>query len=408
MAVELHKHQQKAVEELKNGCILNGAVGTGKTHTALAYWFTKVCGGTLPDGGSRHIGEFKTPKDVYVFTTAKKRNDLDWQKVAADFAISPNREDSWGNVKIVVDSWNNITNYVDIKDAFIIADEQRLVGSGAWVKAFLKMAKNNEWIMLSATPGDHYMDYCPVFIANGFFKNKTEFNDKHVIWQFGSKFPKIKGYQNTGVLEKMRRDITVEMPFTRHTVRHLKNVIVDHDKELMLQVEKKRWHIYEERPIRDVGELFRVMRKLVNSNVSRIAAILDIYKKHKRLIIFYNFNFELEMLRTLGPHLDIPLAEWNGQKHQDVPTGDNWIYLVQYTAGSEGWNCIDTDATIFFSLTYSYKHFEQAQGRIDRLNTPYTDLYYYVLRSSAKIDTLINKALVNKQNFNEGQYNAAW
>lgn len=399
--IELAPHQRKAVRELHNGAILKGGVGTGKTRTAMYYYITAVCNGRVSVNGVGDTVAPQRPRDIYVITTAKKRDDLDWEQEAARFGVSTNREISLGGVQIKVDSWNNIENYTGIKHAFFVFDEQRLVGSGAWVKAFYKIAEQNEWIMASATPGDTWMEYIPVFVANGYYKNRTEFIREHVIFKPFSKFPKIDRYVNQGRLIKYRKEILVEMPFKRHTVRHVKPVITEYDRDLMKRAMVDRWHVYEERPIRDIGELFIVMRKIVNSDPDRITKVLEIQKKHPRLIIFYNFNYELENLRTMGEELGIPMREWNGHKHEAIPDSDSWIYLVQYTAGAEGWNCVTTDAMVYFSLNYSWKINEQGKGRIDRMNTPYKDLHYYILRSDSAIDTAITRALAMKQNFNE-------
>ena len=399
--IELAPHQRKAARELHNGAILKGGVGTGKTRTAMYYYFTAVCNGRVSVNGKGDTLAPQRPRDIYVITTAKKRDDLDWEQEAAHFGVSTNREISLGGVQIKVDSWNNIENYAGIKNAFFVFDEQRLVGNGAWVKAFYKIAEQNEWIMASATPGDTWMEYIPVFVANGYYKNRTEFIREHVIFKPFSKFPKIDRYVNQGRLIKYRKELLVEMPFKRHTVRHVKPVITEYDRELMKKAMVDRWHVYEDRPIRDVGELFIVMRKIVNSDPDRITKVLEIFEKHPRLIIFYNFDYELENLRAMGAELEVPMREWNGHKHEAIPDSDSWIYLVQYTAGAEGWNCVTTDATVYFSLNYSWKINEQGKGRIDRMNTLYKDLHYYILRSDSAIDTAITRALAMKQNFNE-------
>lgn len=402
--IELGTHQLKAIEELHNGSVLRGGVGTGKSRTALAYFLTKECGAEIRVNGRGSFTEPLHPRNLFVITTGKKRDSLDWFEEALPFGLGRDQENSLGNIRVTVDSWNNIAKYKGVQNAFFIFDEQRLVGSGTWVKTFINIAKSNRWILLSATPGDTWMDFIPVFIANGFYKNRTEFVRTHVVWNTFSKFPKIDHYVEVLRLVKYRNDILVEMPYTRATVRHDKIYLVDYNKELWDRVVKDRWHIYEDRPIKDVSELFVVMRKLVNTDVSRIGAIMKLLEKHPRLIIFYNFNYELEILRTLMNTLEYTHAEWNGQKHQDLPVGDAWVYLVQYTAGSEGWNCVTTDAVAFWSLNYSYKIMEQGRGRIDRLNTPYTNLYYYLLRSPAPIDMAIAKSLVLKKNFNEKEF----
>ena len=550
MAVQLYPHQQDAVNRLENGKVLWGGVGTGKSITVAAYYMQK-----------------EAPKDVYVITTAKKRDSLDWEKEFVKFGVYKQEDATVAGV-LTVDSWNNIGKYTNVHGAFFVFDEQRLVGSGAWTKAFLHIAKSNNWVLLSATPGDTWLDYIPVFVANGFYKNRTEFKREHVVYNTYSKFPKVDRYIGINKLVRLKNQILVEMPYERHTTRHIQYITVDHDKDLLKRVIIDRWHVYEERPIRDVAEMFMLMRKVVNKNEHRLEQIRCLMKKHPKLIVFYNFNYELEMLRKLADdgnkskkrptmsgsssaetssssltgslnaflpdpeksptndllmdivppgvatepdqfsmtnsesstshqndrlltgiesspsesttesttqttskssfavaewngqkHEAVPatnekddlliqgtpttsvsestedgshsptsstktesrsgtkesglqqpqetssgsfsVAEWNGHKHEPIPETDRWVYLVQYVAGSEGWNCTETDATAFFSLTYSYKNWWQAFGRIDRLNTPFTDLHYYVLKTNSVIDGAILRSLKLKKNFNE-------
>jgi hypothetical protein len=396
--MELYPHQAEALEKIKNGSVLNGDVGSGKTITALAYYVEKVCGGVQD-----RSQPMQTPKDLIVITTAKKRDELDWESEALHFGIFRDPELSYGGKEFIVDSWNNMKKYVDREDAFFIFDEQRLVGSGTWVKTFLKIVKQNQWILLSATPADTWIDYVPLFIAHGFYRNRTDFVEQHVVWTFHGKYRKIRGYFGKKKLEKHRDQILVNMPFDRHTTRHLLEQMVDHDTKMFDLVWKRRWNVYDGVPIIDVAEMHRLGRKVVNSDPSRLDRIEELSGQHPRIVIFYNFDYELELLRTLHSRLDIPVAEWNGHRHEPVPETERWLYLVQYQAGSEGWNCTTTDCIVFYSLTYSHKQFEQAQGRIDRLDTPYTDLLYYVLMSNSKIDLLIWRALQSKKNFHEGR-----
>lgn len=401
MSLEIDEHQLRAVREMHNGCVLKGGVGTGKSRTSLFYYWTRVCGGGVKTNSKGTWSPARTPKDLYIITTAKKRDSLDWQSEFAPFGLSTDGSSVKSDIAVTIDSWNNIETYKDVKNAFFIFDEQRLVGSGAWVKAFLKIAKANEWIVLSATPGDVWLDYAPIFIGNGYYKNRTEFMHRHVVYNNYGGFPKVDHYVEIRLLEKLRDKVLVEMPYARQTVRHVTNVVAKFDQDKYDRVTKDRWHIYEERPIKDVQELFGLMRKVVNTSCDRYGGLMRLMEKHPRLIVFYNFNYELEMLRVLGETTGVAYSEWNGHKHQAIPSTDKWLYLVQYTAGAEGWNCITTDAMVFWSLNYSYKVNEQSKGRIDRMNTPYTDLYYYVFRSNSSIDNAISKSIAQKKSFNE-------
>lgn len=405
MSKLLYDYQLKAVEQMNNGCILCGGVGSGKSRTSLAY-FCKENGADLYSDKPIKMNK---PLDLYIITTARKRDTLEWDGELPIWRMSSHPELSlYKKQKIVIDSWNNIKKYADVKDSFFIFDEQRVIGSGAWVKAFLKIAKSNKWVLLSATPGDSWGDYIPTFIANGFYKNRTQFNDEHIVYKRFSKFPQIDRYINTGRLIRLRNRILVDMDFNRKTVSHHIDVFTDYSKTKYSDVRKNRWNPYKDEPIVNAAELCYTERKVVNSDPSRLDRVLDIFEKHRRVIIFYNFDYELDMLRTMnyyGPeYKDFEIAEWNGHKHQPIPDTKEWVYLVQYNAGAEGWNCIKTDAIIFYSQNYSYKIEEQARGRIDRLNTPFKDLYYYHLKSKSKIDLAISRALAEKKNFNEGKY----
>lgn len=385
---EMAKHQTDALEQLEDGNILWGGVGSGKSRVAVAYYAMT----------EQH-------EDLYVITTAKKRDTLDWQTEAVKFGIGRERNATLHGT-ITVDSWNNLDKYKDVKDAFFVFDEQRLVGSGKWVRAFLKIAKANRWILLSATPGDTWLDYVPVFVANGFYKNRTEFKRDHVVYNTFTKFPKVDRYIGEQKLERLRNQILVHIRYYGQAERVNRDIKVAHDNEAMRRVMKDRWHVYERRPIKDVGEYFRVMRMITNTDPSRFEEVLSLLDKHPKLIIFYNFDYELAMLRALSGSTTV--AEWNGHKHQEIPNKSKWAYLVQYTAGSEGWNCVETDAMCFWSLTYSYKQWEQAHGRIDRMNTPFAKLFYYNLVSSAWIDLAIRRSLQAKKSFSEGAQRGIW
>lgn len=404
MSVKLFDYQMKAVNQMKNGCILCGGVGSGKSLTSIAYYYLQNGGDPVSLTGGDYIPMPDPPRDLYIVTTARKRDTFEWSKELAPFLLSHNEDCNLYSNKVVVDSWNNIKKYDKVYGAFFIFDEQRVVGSGAWVKAFLNIARKNKWVLLSATPGDTWQDYIPVFIANGFYKNKTEFQREHIVFSRFSKFPKVDRYLGTGKLLRLRRSILVNMDFKRETISHHEDTYVKYDISKYKDTSRTRWDPYKDEPIINAGSLCYIWRRIVNSDESRQVALLEIFEKHPKVIIFYNFDYELEILRNIGYGDGVKIAEWNGHKHEPVPKGKSWVYLVQYTAGCEGWNCISTDTIIFYSQNYSYKVMTQAAGRIDRLNTPFTDLYYYHFKSRSGIDLAISKALKEKKNFNESKY----
>lgn len=399
--IKLYDYQLEALDKMRNGCILNGGVGSGKSRTGLAFYF-KQCGGEI--NPEKYVA-MTHPLDLYVITTAKKRDSGEWLGDMVPFLISPESKDTPYKHQVIIDSWNNIGKYSDIQGAFFIFDEDRVTGYGAWVKSFLKIAKNNQWIILSATPGDTYMDYMPVFVANGFYKNKSEFVKEHVIYNSYVRFPQIDRYVGTERLNRLRRRVLVEMNYRPHTTQHHEDIWCDYDVTEYKKLIKDRWNPWEDEPIKNASEFCYSLRRMVNASNSRLLALLDVWEKKRRVIVFYNFDYELEAITGLCEASGIAVGQWNGHKHEEIPSDlDNWMYLVQYNAGSEGWNYIGTDTIVFFSQNYSYKMMVQAAGRIDRQNTPFTDLYYYHFISRSGIDLAIKAALGKKKKFNETKY----
>lgn len=417
-------HQIDAVQRLRNGNILCGGVGSGKSFTALLYFHDVECEAVVWSDGKLR-GPLRSPKPLYIITTARKRDTKEWEAECARFTDF--------DIPITIDSWNNLHKYVEVEGAFFIFDEQRVVGSGSWTKWFQKVTRANRWILLSATPGDTWTDYIPVFVANGFYKNRSAFLRRHAVYsRYCTKYPRIERWLEVGYLESLRRRITVTMEVERNAKQHWLDVICEYDTADYRRVAADRWNIYEDAPIQDAAAACYLMRRVANSGKrmvsfrngyslevdARSAEIFHLWNIRKKLIVFYNYDYELEALReTLdifrretnpGQLVGYAIAEWNGHKHEPIPECDSWIYLVQYAAGAEGWNCVETNAIAFYSQNYSYKTMTQAAGRIDRLNTPFGDLYYYTLKTRAPIDLAIEKALRAKRNFNEKLFIGSW
>lgn len=394
MNTELYPHQVEALQKMHNGCILCGKVGSGKSRTALAYVYICELGGSLRINGEGVFTKPEIPKDIYIITTAKKRDTLEWEEEVAYFCLP-------SSVNVVIDSWNNIQKYKNVTGAVFIFDEQRLVGKGAWVKAFLKIAKGNHWILLSATPGDKWEDYIPVFLANGYYKNRSQFKAEHMVMKPYMKFPVLDHYVGIKRLTFYANQVLVPMNFEHDIIKHHIDILCEYDKANYKRVLKDRWDIYENCPIEESSKLCYLLRRVSNDNPSRYTQLREIMKDHPKAIIFYNFSYELLGLRIFFKDSGYEIGEWNGEKHTPIPEGDKWVYLCQYSAASEGWNAITTDTMIFFSQNYSYKITEQAAGRIDRLNTPFKELYYFYFKSMSPIDIAIRRALKLKQSFNE-------
>ncbi len=399
--MELDAGQLEAIDRLKSGSILVGKVGSGKSRTGLTYFFCKECGGSVCINRKGEYSPMTRPKDLYIITTAKKRDDKEWERELVPFLLVPIDK---APIKITVDSWQNLPKHINAMNSFFIFDEQRLVSYGKWTKSFLRIAKHNHWILLSATPADRWIDLAPVFIANGFYSNITEFRHKHCVYSRYTKFPQISRYIGTGRLRRLKEEIYVELPYKNEREQHHINVLVDYDAYEYKNIMKTRWNPTTNKPVKNVSELCQLLRRVTNSDPSRIEAIQGLLNDYPKTIVFYNFDYELEILRNVASELGIEKAEWNGHMHQPLPTSNRWTYFVQYSAGAEGWNCTTTNVIIFYSQNYSYRTMIQAAGRIDRRDTSYTDLYYYHIKSSSSLDRAIDKALNEKRKFNEGKF----
>ena len=389
MGLDLRPEQIEALSKLESGKVLCGSVGTGKSRVALGWFWREIESGV---------------KDLYIVTTARKRDGLEWNKELALLGLQNGVQSLPGGIlRVFIDSWQNIAKYDSVKDAIFILDEQRLVGSGAWVKAFYKIAKRNKWILLSATPGDTWLDYIPVFVANGFYKNKSEFTQIHVYWKRWVKYPVVEKYVGTKRLERLRDSILVDIPLQKHTTRVVRERVCSFDVVEYKRIMKTRRGV-DGKPYPNASALVQAARKVVNSDSSRLSELYSIMNEHRKCIVFYNYNYELELLEGFLASVDWTWACWNGRTHDPLPEGHDWVYLVQYTAGAEGWNCTTCDTIVFYSATYSYKVYEQSMGRIDRMNTPFERLYYYNLTSKSPVDLAVTRALKAKKTFSEGRF----
>lgn len=375
--IRLMPHQEKAVRKLHSGSILLGGVGTGKTITSLEF-----------------VKRNYKDKKIYVITTPAKRDEQDWESEAKLLGMELER----------VDSWNNIQKYLKVNDAFFIFDEHKLSGYGAWSLSFIKIARMNDWILLSATPGDVWSDYIPVFLANNFYRNKTDFVHQHIVYDAYVNFPKIKYYVNEHKLFKLRQLILVYMAPEQHYVQRKEIMIhCDYNRDDYRRVMKERWNIYKEEPIKNASEYCRVLRRIAVSDPSRVRALRHLLNDNDKAIIFYQYNYEKDIILDLCKEMGLNTYQRNKLVHDPVPKGDKWVYVVNYY-NAEAWNCIETNNIIFFSINYSYKTMEQARGRIDRINTPYRQLNYYTLKSSSHIEEAMYMAVLKKQKFNEESF----
>lgn len=376
MAVTFKDYQKRAINQMHNGCILCGGVGAGKSLTSLGY-IDKV----YPSG------------TVYIITPARKRNTGEW--------FDDIRKNDMDETRFVVDSWNNLSKYKDVKDAFFLFDEQKVSGKGTWAKSLIRIAKSNQWILLSATPGDTYDDYATVLIANGFVRNRTTWYDEYCVTK-SQPFFHIVDHKNKDVIDMMIRRIFIKMDYQSDKKR-IERVIpiqarsAGEEKEILMTHKAPGAQM----PFTTFAAAIAYVRMNCYDKSKKTEALRKIIEKHKKIIVFYNFLSEKLEIERAAIDANVTINFYNGQRHDPIPDTDEWVYGVQYNSGAEAWNCITTNAMVFYSPNYSYKTMEQAHGRIDRVNSPYECLYYYMLLNELNIDNKVMNALSSKKDFNE-------
>ena len=249
-------------------------------------------------------------KDLYIITTARKRDTLEWEQETIPFGLNKESDEKRNYISnYYVDSWNNIKKYENVSGAFFIFDEQRVVGYGSWSKSFLKITRHNDWILLSATPGDCWSDYIPVFMANGFYRTKTEFIEEHVKYKPFMPYPMIDRYVNTRKLEYLKQKILVDMDYHSPASEIFIEVPVQYDRETYMNIVRRRWDPFKNEPILNSSEYCALLRKVINSDKSRLEAVIGLCERHDKIIIFYNFDYELELLHHLLEENNIHYSE---------------------------------------------------------------------------------------------------
>lgn len=399
--VNLRQFQHECVQALRSGKVLAAGVGAGKSIMALYWYVTKCCTVRTSHNANGELFQIMPGSpDLVIITTAKKRDNHEWDDELYRYALHQGENSKkMGRVHVTIDSWNNITKYVDTSAVFIF-DEQRAIGSGAWSKAFVRIARRNPWVMLSATPADTWSDWCPIFVADGFYRNRTEFFRRHAVYSRYTKYPRIDRWIDEDYLNRCRDRVLVTCEVPRETERVVHQLTCAYDKETVRKAMKTRWNPETEEPFLNATELCFYLRRVIDTDPTRLSYAAHVVRDHRKVIIFYTLRAELEQILKLEEVTGVPVYQYNGGRHDDLPQGNSWVYAVQFQAGSEGWNCTSCNTVLYWSLPYSYKQAEQAAGRIDRLDTSYKTLNYYIMRSFAPLDLGIIRALRNKENFN--------
>lgn len=141
-------------------------------------------------------------------------------------------------------------------------------------------------------------------------------------------------------------------------------------------------------------------------NEERYSMIKELLEStNDRMVIFYNFNAELEQLKVICEELDKPISQVNGSVKDldNFENIDNTVLLVQYQAGAMGLNLQKANKIIYFSLTESSDLFEQSKKRIHRIGTT-QPCFYYILMCENSVEEDIYKSLLLKQDYNDALF----
>ena len=146
------------------------------------------------------------------------------------------------------------------------------------------------------------------------------------------------------------------------------------------------------------------LRKLCGEyNKEKLQAFEDLISSTQdRLLVFYNFNNELEILKNIAIKLEKPISEFNGEVKNlsNYENEENSVTFIQYQAGSMGLNLQKANKIIYFTLTETSELFEQSKKRIHRIGQEKT-CFYYLLICENSIEESILKSLEIKKDFTD-------
>lgn len=410
--MKLYKFQQDIVNQLHNKyrCAVFSGCGTGKTIICgelLKYHTGKillVCQASKVDDWIEHFTTYYPSVKLFNLRKAQQLEQFNAYQSrcigVVNYDLIYRREINRFNT-LVLDESSEI-KYDNTKKS----------------RTILKMVSpKTSVILLSGTPcGGHYENLYTQAKLLGLGMTKTEYWNRYVNW-YEIPIPgrpysikKVVGYKNVDDLINrlskcgavfVKSEDVLDLPEQTFTVKTV-------DKPIALKRFERDGSVVvygKEYVAANVLVELTASRQLCNSKDKQQAFIDLINSINDRVVVFYNFDSELDTLKTLVK--DRPIAEVNGHTNteQIYHDNDNCVLFVQYQAGARGLNLQDGNKIIYYSLTLSSDLFEQSKKRIHRIGTKYP-CFYWILQTKDSVEESIYKSLNRQEDYNEELFKA--
>ena len=332
---------------------------------------------------------------------------------------------------------------LQLKDFTLILDESSLIQNqkSNRCKFILKMEPENV-ILLSGTPtGGKYENLWSQLQLLGWNISEKVYNTQYVNWKkinIGGMIHKVVDkedpYKNVERLKQKMRDhgavfmkteevfdlpkqnfITVNVPVTKEYKKFKKDHLITIDTMNLCEFkDDSDFHGKDVTPrVELVGDSilsYRLYQRQLCSayNPHKIQAFKDILESTQdRLIVFYNFNCELDQLIRVCESLERPYSLVNGSTKDlsNYEHESNSITLVQYQAGAMGLNLQKANKIVYFSLTEEAELFEQSKKRIHRIGQDKPCFYYILICQNSIEDVEILPTLNIRKNYTDELFN---
>ncbi|CUO59524.1 DEAD/DEAH box helicase [Clostridium paraputrificum] len=283
---------------------------------------------------------------------------------------------------------------LELKDFTLMLDESSCIKNekSNRTKFILKLKPSNV-ILLSGTPtGGKYEELYSQCKLLGWKINKKAFWDTYIVTRKmdinGFSIPIVVGYKNVDRFKAKLREYGAVFMKTEEVLdlpEQLDNVIkVESTKEYKKFVKNRLIEIDGKELVGDTSLTKLLYQRQLASqyNSNKTTMLRDLLEStNDRVIIFYNFNEELEKIEDMCIRMERPVSVVNGQRKdlKCYEKDQDSVTLIQYQAGAMGLNLQKANKIIYFSLPLSSELFEQSKKRIHRIGQKNSCFYYYLI-----------------------------
>ncbi|WP_368076685.1 SNF2-related protein [Clostridium tyrobutyricum] len=400
--IKLYPHQIQALKETEKfsrvGYFLD--MGLGKTFV-----------------GSEKLNQLDAPYNLLICQKSKIDDWYDHFKSYYDYkVIKYNKAQEISRHSVVIINYDLIwrrPELMKLKDFTLMCDESSMIKNEKSERAkFILKMKAKNIILLSGTPtgGKYEQLWSQCKLLGWKISKKLYWQEfiKSVLLDIGGfKIKKVTGYKNVDRLKRklheygavfMKTDEVFELPEQIEQKIKIKNT-----KEYKIFKKDRLITINNTELVGDTSLTKMLYLRQLSSqyNKNKVNQLKDILESTEdRIIIFYNFNKELEIIKKLCEKLDKPISIINGavKDLDNFNQYNNSITLVQYQAGAMGHNLQKSNKIIYFSLPLQSELFEQSKKRIHRIGQEKTCFYWYLITQNS-IEEQIYQTLKERRDY---------